>query len=609
MAKFFARVFRFLAVVVTAYAILFIGLFLILSLLATAFAPEPVQARKGSWLVLDLGMSLTEKPADADPFALLGESSGEAASNTIGFRALLEGLEEASEDAAIHGLLIRGSFGSGYSLANIRELRRAIERFGNRKETVAWVDYDGMLELYLKSAAEEVIGHASTVGIVAGLRAEPVYLGELLDNIGVGVQVVKTGPYKSAGDMFTERSMPEAEREQLRLLITNLWGALRATWSASRGIEPEVIDRLANEEGLLTAESLIENGLVDELLQIEEFEERLIDKSGQVGGRNTYRAISLPEYTGLSAGVLDLSVIMAGGQNIGVVYVEGTIVNGEGSEDQAGGDRVARYLRELRVDKDVKAVVLRVNSPGGGLSGSEKIANEVRLTSLEKPMVISMAGIATSGGYFVSALGDLIFAEPETITGSIGVIGILTNIEEMAEKVGANFDHVQTHDMGGFFRMTEKRSQEDLAVYERFIGNGYDRFLQTVATGRDMDIEEVRSIAGGRIWSGKDALELGLIDGMGGLRDAILRAADLAGIGNDFVVVDRPRSKTLEEALMDLFDGGFGVRSASGLTEAALDSTPLAPLGKLFSSELESFRSLNDPMQLYGLNPFQITIY
>jgi protease-4 len=286
---------------------------------------------------------------------------------------------------------------------------------------------------------------------------------------------------------------------------------------------------------------------------------------------------------------------------VAIVYAEGDIVDGEGDEPgEIGGTRFARELRRLRQDDSVKAIVLRVNSPGGSMSGSEAIQREVRLTKEVKPIIISMGSYAASGGYWISAYGDRIFAEPTTLTGSIGIFGVLFNVKQLANGFGVTFDSVKTGKFADALSITRPKTPEELAVVQSAIDWGYDQFISKVVEGRGLKREHVEEIAQGRVWSGIEAKKLGLVDEFGGLDTAIRYAAKQARLGSDYRLVEYPRKKEFAEALQEVFE-----RMAPNDAHA---SSVIGQVVERFEAELKILRAYNDPQGIYARMPEDLMI-
>jgi protease-4 len=341
--------------------------------------------------------------------------------------------------------------------------------------------------------------------------------------------------------------------------------------------------------------------LADGLLQQSAFNQKLIDRVGYDAEGETFLQFDFVDYLLPDMpmpAALDLSM---GGNKIAVLYIEGVIIDGKGDDGFAGADTIIKHLRELREQSSVKALVIRVNSPGGSSSASSRIAQEIEMTREKLPVVISMGGVGASGGYMVAAVGDQVFVQPTTITGSIGVVSMLPNIEKMAEKLSINIEAVETHPFAGSFSLGRVKTDEEMRQLRALGAQIYDEFLEVVARNRDMTVDEVRRVAKGRVWSGKAAIENGLADAEGGLAMAIQRAADMAGIGNDYKVIDRPRILTLEEQIQEMF--------VDSKMDYFGESVGLESLITDVQWELKRLKAFNDPHGQYLILPYSLKVY
>lgn len=608
MGAFVIKVLKALAVLASAaffFVVLLIGLLL---LVGVALQPEAKQVEADSMLVLDLGITITDRPVREDPGKLFEVMVSGEVEETVSLRSVLESLREARRDGNVAGLLIRGNWGIGdyaNSYATLAEVRRAIERFGESKPTVALVEGDGLRELYLKTAAQEVIVDRDALADFRGLRAERMYVGEALERIGVGVQSVALKDYKTAVETFERGDMSAEEREQLGLVLDEFWDALVGEIAESRGLAAEDLDRLAGEQLVWDAEELVEAGLADRVLEGSEWVEALAEVSSWDAEAMSFRQFAFMEYVELGAASVETAMAeLRGGNRVGVVYAEGPVVAGEGGDFNVGGQRMVRFLREMRKEEAVKAVVLRINSPGGSAVAANRIMRELRQLNEQKPVVVSMGGVAASAGYLMAAPAEEIHVEATTLTGSIGVVILLPNVEGLAEKVSVNFDGVETHRFAGTYSLAREKTEAEMEQVRAMAEGFYEEFLEAVAAGRGMPMEEVRAVAQGRIWSGPAAMERGLADAVGGLEGAIQRAADLAGIGDEYEILERPRGRSLEEAIAESL--------------ADLRSRPVgagagpASIWEQLRGQAEQYwrflSSLNDPYGVYAILPYSLRI-
>jgi protease-4 len=423
------------------------------------------------------------------------------------------------------------------------------------------------------------------------------------------VQVTRVGKYKSAVEPFTRRDMSPENREEVQKLLNDIWGGLLADIAPSRNLTPQQIQSTVDAEGLIRAIPARDSRLVDRIAYRDEVYDALKAKTGRAGTKEPFKQITLGDYAKQLKDRADAPPVVAGaarkssgkGGRVAVVYAEGEIVDGEGDSGEIGGSRLSRELRKLRQDSSVKAVVLRVNSPGGSASASEVIQREVRLIKKVKPMVVSMGSYAASGGYWISTGADRIFAEPTTITGSIGVFGLQFDIQKLAGDFGVTFDSVKTGKFADALTISRPKTPDELAVLQRMVDWIYSEFVAKVAEGRQLAPEKVESIAQGRVWSGSDAVEIGLVDDLGGLDAAIAYAAERAGVGGNYRLLEYPRQKELLEAIQDFLDHTL---PGSAKSTRSLVATITARV----EAELKGLRVFNDPHGVYARLPLTITL-
>jgi protease-4 len=603
MKDFFKMLFAcLLAFVVAGMVMMFFGLVFIGIMAAAAGGGAKPQMPRSAVMVFDLSSNIADAPPSGSIEEMIAESLGSGGPPRLQLRQVVDAIDAAATDSRITGLFMQGSFapvdyGSGY--AALLEVRHAIERFrATGKPVVAYLVAPSTRDFLVASAASRVV--ANPLGMIAtpGLAAEVMYLGGTFEKFGIGVQVAKAGKYKSAGEAFSERTMSDAEREQTTALLDDVWTEFVKGVSESRNIPVDELQALIDREGVVTAERALEVGLVDELLDFPDLLDELKRMTGRPVDAPTFAQVSLPAYI---AQRTTPDVALGSRDRIAVVYAEGEIVDGEGGSGLVGGDRLARELREIRRDPKVKAVVLRVNSPGGSAIASEVIRRELVLLHATKPLVVSMGSVAASGGYWISTDSDRIYAQPNTITGSIGVVAILPNLEGLAEKIDLNIESIMTGRHADIFSIAKPRSPEAMAVLQKLIDDIYVKFIDRVADGREMDREAVEAIAGGRVWSGADALERGLVDAIGGLDDAIAHAAELAEIA-DYAVVDVPAARTFLEELVEQ------MQQKANPIAGHVQGGAAAEAQRIVRSALRRLEVLNDPQGIYAIMPVSIEI-
>ncbi len=604
MADFIIRVLKWLAALVTAYFVLFILFILVLIGLAVSFQPVPQTVEENSILVLDLGLGLSDKPSAGDPLAIItGALSGEI-KESVSLRQVLNALNKAKNDSDIHGLYITGNLraeGYGGSFATLKEFRQTIEAFGRKKPVWSFIKGDSLRDYYIKSAATEVYSDPYAMVDFRGLRAEQMYLGDAFEKWGIEFQVSAFEEFKTAGESYTSGHMSDKEREQLKSLLDDLWENIVTDISGTRGVTVSDLNALAASDLIVYAEDVTEGKLADSILNEDELYKKLVDIVGYDREGESFQQFDFLDYVYMDMSVPEALNFGAGGNKVAVLYIEGIIVDGKGDDRFVGAEAIIEHLKDLRDDESVKALVIRVSSPGGSATASSRIAREILLTRNKMPVVVSMGGVGASGGYMVAAVGDQIFVEPTTITGSIGVVSMLPNIEKLADKLSINFEGVETHKFAGSFSLARSKNEEEMRQIRALGAQTYDEFLQMVAVNRDMTLPEVRAVAKGRVWSGKAALQNGLADTEGGLMAAIQRAADMAGIGDDYKVIDRPRVLTLEEQIQEMLVGSKvdHFNGSAGLQSFVQD----------MEEELRRLKSFDDPHGQYAILPYSLKVY
>ncbi|OAB62056.1 signal peptide peptidase SppA [Leptolyngbya valderiana BDU 20041] len=559
------------------------------------------RVKDDSLLVLDLAVNIE----DTEPVSTTGEALQRALDDedarTLPLRDVVNAIDTAAEDDRIVGLFVQGTPGTmetGY--ANLIEVRAALDRFRDSGKPIIAHDRDWTeREYYLASTANELSIDPLGIMILNGLSAETTFLAEAFDRYGIGVQVVRVGEFKSAVEPFIRSNYSNENRQQLQDFLTDIWNEFADTVSERRELTAQQIRTLASAKGLLQAEEAVGYQAIDRVAYDDEIIARLKELTNVTDADESFRRISLGRYIESTNPNGDRDIVGNSDREIAVIYAEGPIVEGEGGVRQIGGDRFAKQLRDLRLDEDVKAVVLRVNSPGGSAIASETIKREVELIRQEKPIVVSMGNVAASGGYWISMAATEIVAQPNTITGSIGVFGVFFNVQEIGNENGITWDVVKTSPLADFDTASRPKTEEELAILQGFVNTIYQRFIREVSTWRELPLDRVRDIAKGRVWSGLDAAEQGLVDRLGGLETAIQTAAELAELGEDWTVQEYPRIKSFEEQLLEDL---FGTPDESALPE------PLEEIWSDLQTTLEDLSTYNDPRGAYMRLPFSIEV-
>lgn len=583
---------------------------LVLMLVLVASRDTEPQVREKSMLVYDLSLNITDAPSKSGTSALLQQVSGEN-DNSIALHTVLDTLEKARRDSRIIGIYLDGSEGAEASdtgYATLKEVRQALQRFRDAGKTIiAYGTEWGKRDYYLSSVANTIILNPLGALEINGLSSQPVFLTGALQKYGVGVQVVRVGKFKGAVEPLIRTNLSPENRQQTQQLLSDVWGEWRYSVGNSRKLSQEKLQAIADSQGLLQADPAQKQGLVDKIAYFDQVLGQLKQLTGEDEENKTFRQISLSKYAEVPG--KSLGVERNSQNQVAVVYAEGAIVNGQGAAGQVGGDRFARIFRRIRQDDDIKAVVLRVNSPGGSATASEIIQREVRLTGQVKPVIVSMGDIAASGGYWIVTDAKRIFAQPNTITGSIGVFGQLLNLQKLANNNGITWDVVKTGKYADTQTVSRPKSPQELAIIQRSVDRIYDMFLTKVAQGRKLPQQNVAEIAQGRVWSGIAAKKIGLVDEMGGLDAAIEYAAKQAKLGNDWELREYPEARTFSERLLGRLSGE--VRSIFSQDIQQTQLTPPDPLSAeiyKLRDEVSILQSMNDPLDVYARLPFNLKI-
>ena len=519
-----------------ALGILFFMLLIFVSLAGSA---DQVQVKSESVLELDIPYPVSEFSGydSEDPFSVLFDP-------TLGLNEIVKAIALAKSDDRIKGISLNRSFVMA-GISQTRAIRNALLDFkASGKFVYAYADVYTQKDYYLATAADSVF--LNPVGSLdfKGLAAEVLYFGDFQDKSGIRMEVVRHGKYKSAVEPFLGNDMSPENRSQLKSLLQGVWTSIRDEIALSRTLTSEFLDTVAgNLEGRLPNLAL-ENGLIDGVLYQDEFEQKLAMATGRAGSKpNT---VSLTDYLKYTKNKRRFK----GSDRIAVIYAEGEIIYGQGGSDFIDPETMRESLRQVREDKKVKAVVLRINSPGGSALSSELIWREIQEVRKVKPVVVSFSDVAASGGYYIGVASDMIFTEPTTITGSIGVFATIPNVNGLADKFGINAEQVGTHRQSVDYSLFEPLNDDFREVLRSDIEITYNLFLTRVAEGRDISVSRADSLAQGRVWSGTDAVALGLADALGGLDDALSAAANLAGI-DSYRILSLPQYKNGLEQLMD----------------------------------------------------------
>jgi protease-4 len=580
------------------------GLLLLILSASQEISPE---VKDKSVLVFDLAMNITD--SEPEPTEVLQRALSGEENNRMSLRKVVDNLEKARLDKRIVAIYLdasRTSQANSAGFATLREVRKALSKFrASGKKIVAYgVDW-GEQEYYLSSVADTIVLNPMGAMEVNGLSSQPVFLAGALEKYGIGVQIVRVGKFKGAVEPFILTQLSPENRQQIQRLLNDVWQEWRTTVGTSRKINPQQLQKIADSQAFVSAEQAKANRLVDKVGYFDEVVADLKQLTNSDKEDKTFRQINFTRYAEVPA--QDVGIKRNSENKIAVVYAEGEIVDGEGNYGEVGGERFAKIFRKLRQDEDVKAIVLRINSPGGSATASEVMQREVQLTRQKKPVVVSMGDVAASGGYWIATDSDRIFAEPTTITGSIGVFGRLLNVQTLANNNGITWDSVKTGRYADTQTVTRPKSEEELAIYQRLVNRVYNLFLNKVAEGRKLPEQKVAEIAQGRVWSGAAAKEIGLVDEIGGLDAAIQYAAQKAKLGDNWDVQEFPRYDSFSQRLLG--QAVDETRAALGVEKPQLNPPDVltAEFQKL-QKELAVLQNLNDPRGIYARLPFNLKI-
>ncbi|AEP11754.1 MULTISPECIES: signal peptide peptidase SppA [Chloracidobacterium] len=601
MRDFLKYVFASLTGTLIFFGLVLGGILLLLASVASLSSgrsPEPAVQDK-TILVFDLSATISDiAPSDdgreVDVQRLLRGSGGKI----LPLSTILDCLDKAAADKRVVGLYLHGNLsteGYGSGFAALREIREALLRFkASKKPIYAYNQVYSERDYYLASVADKIFLNPFGAIEMNGLASEMMFLGEAFKKYGVGIQVTRVGKYKSAVEPLLFDKMSPENREQTQKLLDDVWGEFVSGVATARQLTPDDLQRLANEKAILVGPEAVAAKLADETAYLDQVLGTLRKLSEVKDDKAPFRQVTLPAYARVSRRSLGLE--RTSRNIIAVVYAEGEIVDGAGSDGQIGGDRLAKELRRLRQDDQIKAVVLRVNSPGGSALASEVIRRELAETrAAGKPVVVSMGTVAASGGYWISTASDKIFAAPNTITGSIGVFGILPNIQKLAGDYGVKWDTAKTNRYADLGTITRPKTEDELKLIQANVDRIYDEFLTRVAEARKLPKETVQEIAQGRIWSGAEAKRLGLVDEFGGLEAAIQAAAELAKLGNDWKIAEYPKRRNLAEQLAKLLTDEEPERLVQGPVQRELEQ---------LWAETAALAAFNDPLGVYARLPF-----
>ena len=531
-------------------------------------AEETVSVAPSSVLKIDLGSTIGEQTV-SDPLDLSPIVPYAGSTSSIGILDAVRAIDYAATDPAIKFIYLTNC---GYSsgLAYMEELRGALERFRTSgKPVIAYGENFSFGGYYLASAADKIYADEFASNNILGVATTIIFLKDILDRFGVEMQLIRHGKYKSAGEQFIASDISEANREQNQAMVDALWQAAAGSICESRGIALSDLDRMVNNLELNTAQDMIEAGLVDELRTVNGMEQELVTLSGAEKLKDV-KMITLDKYIKAR-----IKTDYKAKEKIAIIYADGQI-NPDGSSEGITADKFQPIIRDIRADSSVKAVVLRVNSPGGSVQPAEIIRTELELLQQDKPLIVSYGTMAASGGYWISAGADKIYSNNTTLTGSIGVFSMLPSMEKTFKEIAhVNPVTIRSHRHADMGSMTRKLDRQEVAAFQAQVEMIYDHFINIVAEGRGLTPERVDEIAQGRVWCGNEALGINLVNEIGGIKDALDYAAVAAGL-DSYRIEAWPKAKNSLDKLME------GLNSASTAMETFSDPEQL--MESLFQS-------------------------
>ena len=571
----------------------FVGIFIFSSVIGAMAAlgkSDPIIPAEG---MLELDMTafvLAEQDQEADPFTTI--KSGEQAPATVGMLKAVNAIKTAAEDPGVKFIYMKPDMVIG-GTAHIEELRAALVDFRlSGKPIVSYIETPTNAGYYLASVSDKIYmsSYDGTSNMMTGVSSQLIFLKDLLDKLGINIQLIRHGKYKSAGEMFIRSTSSKENLEQNKAMINSVWASWAGKIAESRGITFDQFNALINDLKLNFAEDFLNNGLVDELVTRDQMEEKL----ASLYLAEKFSQVKVIPFAGYAKAKFSNDYKKK--SKVAIIYADGEIVDGK-AKKQVAGDRFAEIIAKVRQDTTVKAVVLRVNSPGGSVLASSKIKTELDLLRESVPVIASYGNYAASGGYWISANTDKIFSNATTLTGSIGVFSMIPDISgALKNKLHVNVTTVNSNDHSDMYTLIKPLDAAEKSYMQASVENIYNRFTSIVADGRDMTVEEVDAIAQGRVWTGAEAEGIGLVDQIGTLTDALNYAAiSIEGVEslNDVQILEYPKPQTSVEMLLEMFGNG----------ESVFAGTP-------FENVENAFRGWNESQagKVYARMPYEITI-
>lgn len=541
--------FKYLLATIVGVLLSFLLIFLIMMGIAGSMvssADKAVEVKDNSILYMDLKNEIVDR-ASSNPFETLDLATFEPQKN-LGLNEILKAIAKAKDDPRIKGILLEFDVVNA-GAATTGEIREALREFKESgKFVVSYSDTYSQKAYYLASVADSIYLNPEGMVEWLGLRSEIMFYKKALEKLDVEPQIIRHGKFKSAVEPFMSERMSPENREQTLTYLSSIWGSWVDEISKSRNIAVAELNRLADNMEVYDGKSCMKSKLVDSLIYKDQLLEKLKAFTGIPENRNL-NTVTLEKYFK----VPPVQKTAFSKNKIAVIYAQGEIGMGDGSNTAIGSEGLSKAIRQARRDSTIKAIVFRINSPGGSALASEVIWREVELAGQAKPLVVSMGDVAASGGYYIASPATTILASPTTITGSIGVFGLFFNLQKtLDKKLGINVDVVKTNAHSDFFSMFRPMTAEEKAIGQRFVEQTYQTFIGHVSQGRGIPVERVDEIGQGRVWSGANAKEIKLVDDFGGLTAAIKLAAEKANL-DTYRLVELPKQKSPFEELLKGF--------------------------------------------------------
>jgi len=534
MREFFKYVFAtVVGIVISTFVLGFLFFVILIGFVSSLGDSEPIAVKNRSVLYLDLDQMITERTPD-NSLAGIPVIGGDE-DKTIGFYDVIKALKKAKDDDNIEAVFIDVSAPQA-GMATMLEIRNAIIDFKkSKKPVIAYGEVYAQGAYYLASAASKVYLNPQGALEFKGFSSELTFFKGTLDKVGIEAQIIRVGNYKSAVEPFINTKMSDYNRQQVTAYVSGLYQTFLKGISESRNISVDTLFNLANDYKIRQPKDALTYKMVDAL----KYKDEVLDELKSITGKDkesTVNSVSINDYIK----TLPAETTSASKDKIAVVYANGDIVGGEGSDQQIGSERISRAIRKARLDDNVKAIVLRVNSGGGSALASDVIWREIILSKKVKPVIASFGDVAASGGYYIGCAADSIFVQPNTITGSIGVFGIIPNMQNLlTNKIGLTFDGVKTGKYADIMSINRPLTPGERFIIQNDVNHVYDTFIGRVADGRKKTKAQVDSIGGGHVWIGTDAVRIGLADRLGSFTDAIKAAAKKAKV-SDYRLVEYP---------------------------------------------------------------------